>query len=236
MAVLIAVFFAFGFFIESIVGFGGGLIAYSLLGFFIDVKPMVMAGLYIGTCSSAYIAYTDFKSFNKEIFLKSLPFCFVGTIIGVLIFSKLDSKVLSVILGSLLIFLSFKIIFFDKIVLPKIIKNKLLVIGGISHGAFGIGGPFFVNALQKDFATKSELRTTMAVFFVTFNIIRFVQLSVSNQIDLDFFAEIWWVIIPIFIGIYFGFKIHVKTNYELIKKVIGLITLLGGVKFLSVII
>ncbi len=33
---LIATSFSFGFFIESIVGFGGGLIAYSILGFFMN--------------------------------------------------------------------------------------------------------------------------------------------------------------------------------------------------------
>jgi uncharacterized protein len=230
--ILIATFFSFGFFIESIVGFGGGLIAYSLLGFFIDIKTMVIAGLYIGTCSSSYIFYTDYKSFNKKVFLKALPFCFVGTTIGVLIFSNFTSTTLSLILGILLVFLSARIIFFEKLSLSKIFKNKLLLIGGISQGAFGIGGPFIVNALQKDFKNKSELRTTMSMFFVSFNIVRIIQLSIQGQINLAFIGQIYWAIIPILIAIYFGFKIHLKINEKILKKMIALITLLGGTKLL----
>jgi uncharacterized membrane protein YfcA len=37
-SVLISIFFSIGFFFESIFGFGGGLIAYSFLGFFFEVK------------------------------------------------------------------------------------------------------------------------------------------------------------------------------------------------------
>lgn len=231
--ILIALCFSLGFFVESIIGFGGSLIAYALLGFFIDVKTMVIAGLYIATCSSAYIVYMDFVSFNKKIFFKALPLCLLGTVIGASIFTRLNVHILSLSLGLLLIFLAIKIIFFDKIMLPNFIKNKIILIGGISHGAFGIGGPFLVNALQRDFANKSELRSTMAIFFITFNLVRFVQFGVLDEIDVTFFARIWWVMIPVAIGIYLGFKIHVKTNYDLIKKMIGLITLLGGIKFFT---
>ena len=70
--ILITIFFCLGFFIESIIGFGGGLIAYAILGFFMDIKQMILSGLYIGTCSSAYIIVTDHKSFSKKIFFKNL--------------------------------------------------------------------------------------------------------------------------------------------------------------------
>lgn len=231
-SILIATFFSIGFFVESIIGFGGGLIAYSFLGFFLDIKQIVIAGLYIGTCSSAYIAYTDFKSFNREILLKSAPFCLFGTITGVLIFSNFSSAILSPILGSLLIFLAAKLIFFDHIKIPKILQKKLLIIGGISQGAFGIGGPFFVNALKKDFRNKSELRSTMAMFFVLFNIVRATHLSISGQIKLELLSQIWWVIIPIFVAIKFGHKVHIKSDEKLIKKLIAVVTILGGIKFL----
>ncbi len=231
-SILIATFFSIGFFVESIIGFGGGLIAYSFLGFFIDIKKAVLAGLYIGTCSSTYIAYTDFKSFNKKILLKSAPICLFGTIIGVTIFSKFSSDLLSIIFGLLLIFLAAKLIFFDQIAIPKILKKKLLFIGGISQGAFGIGGPFFVNGLKEDFKNKSELRSTMAVFFVIFNLVRIFQLFLNNQIKAIHLNEIWWVIIPIFVAIKLGHKVHIKADETIIKKMIALITVLGGVKFL----
>ena len=233
VALLIATSFSLGFFVESIVGFGGGLIAYAILGFFIDLKIMILAGLYIGTLSSAYIAYTDFKSFDKKIFKSLIPLCLAGTIFGVFIFSKFSSQNLSLIFGILLILLAVKNIFFDKFTFPKIFKQKLLFIGGMSQGAFGIGGPFVANALKDDFKNKSTFRTTLAVFFVVFNLVRFVQLSLQGEIKPEFFAEIWWTVIPVFLAIQVGYRVHLKISEDVFKKLIGLMTILAGVKFLS---
>jgi uncharacterized membrane protein YfcA len=231
-SLLIATAFSIGFFVESIIGFGGGLIAYAILGFFIDVKQMVLAGLYIGTCASAYIIYSDHKNFAKKIFFSTLPICFIGTAIGVFAFSKLSSNAMLSILGALSIFLSLRIIFFENVKFPKFLRNFLLLIGGISHGLFGIGGPFIVNALQGEFKNKSELRTTMASFFVTFNILRFTQLLVQKQIKPDFFFNVSWTIIPVFIAIFFGFKVHLKIDEKLFKKMIAAMTFFAGIVFL----
>ena len=233
IALLIATSFSFGFFVESIVGFGGGLIAYSILGFFLDLKAMILAGLYISTCASAYIAYTDLKSFDKKIFKAVVPVCLLGTILGVFAFTYFSSTILSFILGILLILLAIKTIFFDKFIFPKNFKTQLLLIGGISQGTFGIGGPFIVNALKNDFENKSALRTTMAVFFVFFNLVRFAQLTLQGQIEPEFFSKIWWTIIPVFLAIKLGYKIHLKISEDLFKKMIGLMTIFAGLKFLT---
>lgn len=235
-ALLIATSFSLGFFVESIIGFGGGLIAYAILGFFIDLKEMILAGLYVGTCSSAYIFYTDYKSFDKKIFKSLLPLCVAGTILGVFLFAKLSGEILSFIFGIILILLAIKIMFFDHYTFPKIFKKKLIFIGGISQGAFGIGGPFWVNALKGDFKNKSGLRTTMAACFVSFNIIRVIQLALQGQLKLDFFAAIWWTVIPIFFAIKLGHLVHVKISDEYFKKGIALMTIFAGLKFLSKIV
>jgi uncharacterized membrane protein YfcA len=233
IVLLIATSFSFGFFVESIIGFGGGLIAYSILGFCLDLKEMILAGLYISTCASAYIAYTDLKSFDKKIFKLVAPICLLGTILGVFAFTYFSSTILSVIFGILLILLAIKTIFFDKFFFPKNFKTQLLLIGGISQGAFGIGGPFIVNALKNDFENKSALRTTMAVFFMFFNLVRFAQLSLQGKIEPEFFSKIWWTIIPVFLAIKLGYKFHLKISEILFKKMIGLMTIFAGLKFLA---
>lgn len=233
IALLIAISFSIGFFFESIIGFGGGLIAYSILGFFIDLKEMILAGLYIGTCSSAYIVYSDYKSFDKKIFLSVLPIAAIGTIFGVLVFTHFSSEVLSFIFGILLIFLALKTVFFDNITFPKFFKNKLILIGGISQGAFGIGGPFFANAVKNDFKNKSAMRTTMASFFAAFNLIRIAQLTLQNELKPEFFSKIWWTIIPVFIAIKLGHLVHLKISEEHFKKGIAIMTIFAGLKFLS---
>jgi len=233
VALLIATSFSIGFFVESILGFGGGLIAYSILGFFIDLKEMIMAGLYIGTLSSAHIFFSDKKSFDKKIFKSILPLCLIGTIIGVIFFTKLSEEILCLFFGILLILLAIKIMFFDKYTFPKIFKNKLIFIGGISHGSFGIGGPFWVNALKNQFKNKSELRSTMAITFVFFNLIRIIQLFLQDSLNLAFFVNIWWTVIPVFIAIKLGHLIHLKISEDLFKKSIAIMTIFAAIKFIT---
>ncbi|MES2676709.1 MAG: sulfite exporter TauE/SafE family protein [Pseudomonadota bacterium] len=229
---IIAISYCLGFFLESMLGFGGGLIAYAILGFFIDVKQIVLAGLYIGTCASAYIAISDWQSFDGKNFFSKLPICLAGTIIGTFIFGYINAGSLAFWLGVLLIFLSLKITFFDKIKLPRIFEAKLLLIGGIAHGMFGMGGPFVVNALKDNFKNKSHLRTTMAVFFVFFNIIRFTQLSITGNLDWHLIDSIWWAVIPVFMAIKLGHIFHLKISEAQFKKMIALITICSGIKFL----
>lgn len=229
---LIALFFSIGFFIESIIGFGGALITFSVLGFFMDVKEMVIIGLYIGSCSSIYIFITDHRSFSKKIFLQSMPICFLGTMIGTLIFSNIDSQTMLTLFGAFSIILSAKVIFFDKIKFPTLFRNVLLLAGGISSGLFGIGGPFIVNALKDTFKGKSELRSTMAGIFVAMNSVRIIQLLIQKEIRLEIFVNTWWTIFPVLIAIYFGYKAHLKISETFFKKMIGAMTLFSGIVFL----
>ncbi len=232
-ALLIATSFSIGFFVESIIGFGGGLIAYSILAFFMDLKTMILSGIYIGTLSSAYVAYTGIKFFDAKIFISIIPICVVGTIFGVLAFSHFSGDILSIIFGTLLIALAIKTAFFDNYVFPKIFKTKLLFIGGLSQGTFGIGGPFLVNALKNDFSNKSAMRTTMALFFVAFNIVRICQLSLQGELKPELFYSIWWAIIPVFFAIQLGYQIHLKISESFFKKLIAIMTVFSGLKFIS---
>ncbi len=248
ISLLIAVSFSIGFFVESIIGFGGGLIAYSILSFFVDLKQMVLAGLYIGTCASAYIAYSGLKYFDRKIFKSLIPAAAVGTIFGVSAFGLFSSEILSPILGFLLIFLALRTVIFDRLQTPrffrkktspndlprpsKYLRNLLIFIGGLSQGAFGIGGPFVVNAIKNEFPNKSALRATMAAFFVIFNFLRVFQMSIQGNISSDFLREIFWVIIPVFAAIKLGHLVHLKISEDLFKKGIAVMTIGAAIKFI----
>lgn len=100
------------------------------------------------------------------------------------------------------------------------------------HGAFGLGGPFVINAISKEFETKSHLRTTMAVFFVGFNVVRIIQLSIQGQIQPQLIFSVWWAVLPVFIAIYLGHKVHLAISETTFKKLISAMTLFAGIMFL----
>lgn len=232
-AILIAISFSIGFFFESIIGFGGGLIAYSILGFFLDFKEMILAGLYIGTLASAHILLTDHKAFDKKVFISLIPLCLFGTIAGVIIFAKLPGEILAIGFGAVLIILAIRIMFFENYILPKIFQKKLIFLGGLAQGAFGTGGPFWANALKDSLPNKSNLRATLAALFVCFNLVRYIQLYFEEQLKAEFFIHISWTIIPVFVAIKLGHLVHLRISENYFKKGVAIMTILAGFKFLS---
>lgn len=231
--VMIALCFAFGFFFESIFGFGGGLIAYSILAFAIDLKLAVLAGLYIGTIASLQIIAGSYRHLNWKILAMLLPLAAIGSSFGGIIFNNFSSKNLSLFFGLLLLILAARIMFFDHYKIPKIFKQKLLFVGAICQGTFGVGGPFVVNAIKDDFKNRSEIRATMAAYFLFCNCIRIVQLSITGKFTFDFLNKAWWIIIPVFITIWLGHFFHRTINENHFKKGVGLITTIAAVRFIS---
>ena len=240
---LIAGCFTIGFFFESIFGFGGGIIAYSILSFFIDLKTAIIAGFYVGTLSSLIIILTSYQHFEKKIFNKTVIISVFGSIVGVFCFVYFPVKILSLIFGVLLIFIALKNLFLEKKIDPQIeqelrnkkfgfLKIKLIFIGAMAQGAFGTGGPFIVNALKYHFANKSSLRTTMSAYFLFCNFVRLPILIYKNEFNFDFFYKIYWIIIPVFMAIWLGHKVHLKISPHHFKIGIGIITLIAGLKFL----
>lgn len=231
---MISLCFAFGFFFESIFGFGGGLIAYSILAFFVDLKLAILCGLYVGTLASLQILFGALKGFNSKIFFNLLPIALIGSLLGSFVFSDVSSKNLSLFFGILLLILAIRTYFFESYKFPKIFKQKLLLIGAFCQGIFGVGGPFVVNAISNDFKNKSELRTTMAAYFLFCNLARFIQLSASQKLNLEFLNHSWWIFMPVYASIWLGHKFHLKIKETSFKKGLVFITSFAGLRFISI--
>ncbi|MCE3254731.1 MAG: Sulfite exporter TauE/SafE [Rickettsiaceae bacterium] len=230
--ILIGLVFCIGFFVESIIGFGGTLVAFSVLGFFLDIKELILMAIYIATVASIFVVASDHKTLSKEIFIKSFPFCLIGTIAGSLFFVHNSSQVILFIFGLFLLLLAAKTMFFDDIKLPKHFSNLILTAGGISQGVFGIGGPFFAIALKNRFKNKSEMRATLAIFFIAFNMIRILQFSIKGTLNFDLFFTFWWIAAPLAISIHLGHLVHKKISESAFKKTVATLAVFSGIEFL----
>lgn len=229
---IIGLVFCAGFFVESIIGFGGTLVAFSILGFFVDIKELILMAIYVATSASIFVMASDYKSFSKKIFFKSFPFCLMGTIVGAVFFVHSPSKIILISFAVFLLFLAVKTMFFDNLKLPKHFSNLVLTIGGISQGIFGIGGPFFAIALKNHFHNKSQLRATLAAFFISFNIIRTCQFTFQKTLTFDIFFTFWWVPVPLAISIHLGHLVHKKLSESKFKKIVAILAIFSGIEFL----
>ena len=84
------------------------MISFTVLSFFMNTKNMVFLGLYVATVASLFVMATDYKSFSKKIFFEMFPLAFLGTIIGVLLFSVVSNIILLKIFAAFLFLFSVK--------------------------------------------------------------------------------------------------------------------------------
>ena len=227
MTVVFAFAFFIGFAIESMIGLGGTLIAYSFLLFFIDIKPLIISTIILPIFASFVILFSDIKSISWRVFFVSVVICFLGLPIGLFLFEYLPNQVVLKVLATFLILFGFRNAFFGEILIKGFLGKIIVFISGVVHGLVGTGGPIAIIGMKSQLKTKAQIRATMAIFFITLNVFRIIQLSFYNDIK-DFFVYSW-VAIPLFLGIMFGNYLHKKISEKQFKLMLSIFFMLAGV-------
>lgn len=234
MPVILSICFFIGYFIESIFGFAGTIISLSLLAYFIDIKDAIYIAMYASSVASLSILISDHKSLNLGELKRVYKLAFPGILIGAASIVWVDSGLLLKIFAAFLILFALNGLFRPHFVFPKIIAGFLTFCGGITQGIYGTGGPFVLMAHRDKFKDKSELRATMAGFFLSANIIRFIQLYAMGDVTLTQVFDAWWVILPVGLAVALGYVIHIKISERYFKiGVMGLLLLAGIVYLLK---
>ena len=231
MTLILSAFFI-GFFIESIFGLGGTIISMTILSFFIDIKTLIFLGIFAGTTASIFVLITDYKNLSFKKFLHMTLYAFLGVILGAISLNIISSETLLKLFAIFLIIFSLHSIFGNKLNIPKFLEKILLFLSGVIHGLFGTGGPFVVAAMKENFQNKSELRSTLALFFITFNLVRSIQYFQQNSFDFSSIQNYWLIMPCVALAIILGYFIHVKISEKWFRTGISFLLLLSGVTFL----
>lgn len=226
----ISVFLAY--FIESIFGFGGTILALAAISNFIDVKAAILIVAYAAIWASSFILISGYKYFSLRHFIKIYSYAFPGVLIGTVIFLWASPAFLLKFFAAFLIFYSLYSLWNPHFKMPTILSRIILFFSGIIHGIFGTGGPFMLMAYGHEFGHKSELRTMVAAYLLFGNIIRFAQLTLMGKLEVDAFIDYWWIVIPIAFAIGIGFLLHLKLNETLFKRGVLCMMLISGIAFL----
>lgn len=228
MIIAISITFFLGFIVESIVGFGGTLLAYAFLLFFFDVKELIITTIILPILASLIIISSDIKNVAFKTLLKFIPLCILGVVFGIWLFEHLKSGIIIKLLASFLVMFGFYNIFFKEIKTGKKTSQILMFVSGIIHGIIGVAGPLFIIAMKSSFKNKSELRSTMAVLFIIINLIRIFQLATFTK-EFDIFFVNVIAIIPMWIGIIIGHKIHKKMTDKSFDKMLSIFFIISGI-------
>lgn len=226
LLLVLAIGIFIGFFVQTLMGFGGALVALPILLFKYSLKEAVSYLAIFYFLSSIYLIYKEKKNidfkFLKSIFLMS----FVGLFVGVLLLKFANPIFLNTILGVLIIAYVFFKLFYKKSnkKLGSFTKQGFISLGGLFSGLFSTGGPLFVIVVNQQLQSIQAFRATMIGVLGVISIVRVPVLFYNNLLLENHFINAL-KIFPVFILATFLGKKAFKHIDELLFKNI-LLTLL----------
>ena len=157
----------------------------------------------------------------------------IGMFAGIWLFERLSFSLLLPAYGVMILLIALKKMFVKKeIKMTGFMLNGILLAAGVIHGMFVSGGALLVvyaSAVLKD---KENFRATVASVWVVLN----TGLMISDILQGYMTSEVMKMtgisILPLFLAIYVGNKIHEKIDQKLFMKITYILLFASGVSIL----
>jgi len=214
--------------IESIFGFGGTIIFLGISGLLYDFNTLIKIAMVVGLASGLAVLIQSYKHLSYYHLFNILLLTLPGALIGTYLIDYLASQLLIKAFAVMLISYGFFNLIWPKILIPKIIKNSIIILGGLIQGIFTIGGPFVLMGYKDNFENKQELRSTMAGYFFLINSLRAIFFMLIGGSYTDIVINYYPIAILVMISVWLGYLVHRKIPDIMFKNIIIIaITIIG---------
>ncbi|GHV23661.1 hypothetical protein FACS1894174_09680 [Bacteroidia bacterium] len=225
--------------LEAVTGFGCTVLAFpfviALMG---DLEQAKIVLSILAWALALYFVVTKFKRIHWKQFGVIILLSGLGMPIGMLIFKSLDAMVLKKALG-IFIVISAAVQLYKSFApatgkrsLPEFAGYLFLLMGGIVHGAFAVGGPLIVLYSARKISDKGQFRATMCLLWTTVNTVLMLQYLFEKKLNFEIGRDILFLLPFLVAGILAGEIVHNKVSEILFKKIVFASLLLVGVVML----
>lgn len=222
-----------GFFIQTIIGFAGALIALPILLF---VMPLPSAIAYLSIfylISTPYYVFKEWKNIDKPLLKKIAISSLIGVIAGIILLIYAKPILLKKTLGV------FIILFVLNSLRPKKerqigsnLKYTFGFLGGFFSGVFSTGGPLYVMVVKNATPDVRTFRATMFGVLGLVTLVRIPVLAIGGILTLGQFYNSLFVLPFFVLAIFLGKKVYLKLNEALLKNVILGLLFISGILLL----
>ena len=222
------------FFLSASVGFGAGLIAIPILALIIDTSQAITLVLFFQLLQGVLVFF-NYKVADWPLLKKILPGIVIGTVVGTMFIAYLPQAIVSLFLGVIVLLYTVRSMMHFTIghkTIQKVPTSFAGLLGGVIHGAFGVGGSVFVIYYKEMIKSRVSFRASL---FVTFFICNFIRLFISVPTGLVTDELLFLVMvsfIPFLLALYIGQKLHDQIHEKLLKHIIDGLLLLSSVSLI----
>jgi uncharacterized membrane protein YfcA len=231
MLAVIIIFCAY--FIFGVAGFGTSIVAVPLLVQLYPLTTVVPMMVLMDICASIYMGRKSSNEADKKELLWLFPFSLVGMVIGITLLLNAPSEPLLIVLGIFAGANGLRVLTKKKVELRTPISKWWAMpfgfFGGIFTALFATGGAIYASYLEMRMKDPRMLRATMAFAILILTGMRFVFMLVSELLlHLDIVVLAICMLLPMFIGLWIGTKVHSKLSSSSILRIYGGILLFSG--------
>ena len=229
------------------IGFGSGILALPILAYVIGIEYGVQIVIASSFLTALIVIIQNHKYIVWKSLLKIVIICGLGIPIGLFLTDYLSEFWLNLVLGIFMLFIGvrglYQILSVRKVVLLKekaryVFHIFILFLGGIVHGAFGIGGPLVVIYAADIIQGKNNFRATMSMTWVVLNgilLIKNVSFAVMES-DTHLLLLMAAVIPAVFLSSAIGHFLQKKISEKTFRILIyGLLVVIGIIYILKLI-
>ena len=221
-------------FLQTVTGFGFGLITVSTYALGMGLISAVAVSNITSTVLSGVLVKIDFKKVNFKLLLYTLLPALIAGCLGVVASENMPEATLKRILGETLVILSIYFMFFQKIIKFRRFVPLGIVIGlicGLLQGMVAMGGPPMALYYLCNTDSKEEYMGTLQLYFETMNVITLAMRILQGQIDRAAWLYSLLLMIPLGLGILGGRYVFSKLEENTVKKAVYIFMLICGVYF-----
>lgn len=231
---MLAVGIFVGFFVETVIGFAGALIAMPFLLCAMNLPDAVVYISIFYLFSGIFLLRKEWINIDKQIILNLAFSLILGVVAGIVVLKFGKPVVLKKVLGVFILLYVIYVSFYKKTInLNKFGKLAFGVLAGFFSGVFSAGGPLYVVCLESSTKNFKVFRATMIGVSGMITITRVPLLAVSGLLHINH-LRMTLLVFPVFLTAQFLGKltfnhineIHFKKMTVLLLAISGLFLLL----------
>jgi uncharacterized protein len=223
-------------FVQSVTGFGFGLVSMALLPLLIDFKDAyaIIAIMVLVTCSMTLM--TNIRHYRWRQGLGLLISACVAVPVGFYVMVRVPQEWLMRGLGVLICLFSLREILMSRMRpfrIPEKFGPAMGALSGTLTGAFHAGGPpAVIYAYSQDW-TKEHIVALLQLSFLGPSIIRLFLVQSSGLLRRDLLEIGLFAVIPLVLAILLGTRILHRVKREKLRLIVFVFLFVTGVKFVS---
>ena len=218
-----------GFFVQTVVGFAGSLIALPILLIGLKLPDAIAYISIFYLFSSGFLVYKEWKNIDLNVIMRLGWASAIGVVIGIVVLTFSKPVILKKALG-VFILLYVVYVMFGKTELKMGRKGNTVfgVLGGFFAGVFSTGGPLYVIAVKNTVEEVRIFRATMIGVLALVTAIRIPSLAIGGVLHTGHIKTSLFILPIFFLAQFLGGHLFLKIDEQLFKKVLlGLLCLSG---------